>query len=148
MTARLLAVFAAAFLWAKMEEEIEGEHGWAESLPTWRIDNHPLLNLLMNGRPMTGYHLWAFSFIFFAFHLALIGAGSWSWRAECAALGSISLFWVLEDFIWFMVNPYFGWRRYRRQDVSWHRSWWLGLPADHWGLIAMSVIFLALSRRS
>ena len=39
----LLFVFVAALIFAKLEIEIEGPHGWAEKLPTWRIEHHFLL---------------------------------------------------------------------------------------------------------
>ena len=65
----LLFVVIAAALFAKIEIEIEGPHGWAEKLPTWRIENHFLLDWLFGGRSLTGYHVWAFAFVLFVFHL-------------------------------------------------------------------------------
>ena len=51
------------------EIQIEGPNGWATSLPTWRIEHHPLLDIFWGGRAMTGYHAWFFSFILLVFHL-------------------------------------------------------------------------------
>ena len=145
MIASLLAVVLAAFMWAKLEVEIEGKDGWAKNLPTWRLEKHVLLDIFLNGRALTGYHLWAFIFVCFMFHLPLVWMNRWTWPLESQILGCILLFWVLEDFFWFMVNPHYGWRRYRRQDIWWHRRWFCGLPADHWGLLLMSFLLLALS---
>jgi hypothetical protein len=57
------AVLALAYLFARVEVEIEGEAGWAANLPTWRIEEHLLLDIFWGGRALTGYHLWMFSFI-------------------------------------------------------------------------------------
>jgi hypothetical protein len=52
----LFWVFLPAFFFANVEIQIEGAHGWAASLPTWRIEKHQLLDIFCGGRPMTGYH--------------------------------------------------------------------------------------------
>jgi hypothetical protein len=59
----LVFVIVAAFLFAKIEIEIEGQHGWAENLPTWRIEDHFLLDWFFGGRSLTGYHTWTFVFV-------------------------------------------------------------------------------------
>ena len=44
-----------AFFFAKVEVHIEGPGGWAANLPTWRIEQHVLLDLFWGGRAMTGW---------------------------------------------------------------------------------------------
>jgi len=148
MTIHLIAVLVGAFLWAKLEVEIEGKHGWAKKLPTWRIEKHFLLDLFMGGRALTGYHAWAFTFVGFAFHLPMIWADYWSWALECEILGSLMLFWVAEDFLWFMLNPHYGWSRYRQQEIEWHPKWFWILPADHWAMIAFGLFLLSWAHYS
>ena len=145
MIGRLIAVPIAAFMWAKLEVEIEGKDGWAKNLPTWRINNHFLLDVFLGGRPLTGFHTWAFSFVFFAFHLPLLWMQTWSWPLEVQVIGSVMLFWVVEDFIWFIVNPHYGWKRYRQHDVTWHPKWFWLLPVDHWGMLVISLSLLVWS---
>ncbi len=43
-----------AFFFAEVEIQIEGGAGWATSLPTWRIEQHWLLDIFWGGRAMTG----------------------------------------------------------------------------------------------
>ena len=143
MIAHLASVFVGAFIWAKLEIEIEGKYGWATNLPTWRIKKHVLLDIFMGGRDLTGFHLWAFTFVAFAFHLPLLWAVHWTGPLECEILGSLLLFWVLEDFFWFMFNPHYGWRLYRKQQIAWHPKWFWILPVDHWGMIALGSFLLA-----
>lgn len=145
MIAWVAFILIAAFLWAKMEIEIEGPHGWAEKLPTWRVEKHLLLDLFYGGRPLTGYHVWAFSFVFFAFHLPFYWNAPWTWRNELRVIGAYDIFWVVEDFLWFVLNPHFGWRRFGRKEVWWHKRWLFGLPVDYWLLIALGAFFLSLS---
>ena len=73
----LFFVVVAAFLFAKIEIEIEGRHGWAENLPTWRVEHHFLLDWFFGGRSLTGYHTWTFIFVLFLFHLPFFWTGTW-----------------------------------------------------------------------
>jgi hypothetical protein len=111
LVATVCAVLALAYLFARVEVEIEGEAGWAANLPTWRIEEHLLLDIFWGGRALTGYHLWMFSFIGLVFHFPLFFMGQWSWQLEATIMASIMLFWIVEDYLWFVINPAFGWRR-------------------------------------
>ena len=125
-------VVLLGFFFAKLEIAIEGDAGWAANLPTWRIENHWLLDLFWGGREMTGYHAWAFSLVALFFHFPLVFSGDYTWPAEQRALACIMLFWVCEDFLWFVLNPAFGLHRFTKTQVSWHRHWWLGAPVEYW----------------
>ncbi len=69
------SILILGFFFAKLEIAIEGDAGWAENLPTWRIEGHWLLDLFWGGRVMTGYHAWAFSLVAFFFISHLSSAG-------------------------------------------------------------------------
>lgn len=140
----ILYIIGAAFFWAKMEIEIEGEHGWAANLPTWRIENHFLLDILYGGRPLTGYHFWAFTFMFGSFHLPFFWIGKWWWQGELRVIGGYYLFWILEDFLWFVLNPHFGWKKFSHENIWWHKKWLLGLPVDYWILTVVGLAFVFL----
>jgi hypothetical protein len=133
----LLAVF-----FAETEIQIEGASGWAASLPTWRIEKHWLLDLFWGGRAMTGYHAWVFPCVAMFFHFPFFMLQQWSWRLEARAVASIMLFWVCEDFLWFMLNPAYGLARFHPGGILWHQRWLAGLPADYWlGLVAAALLF-------
>jgi len=140
----LLFIPLAAFFWAKMEIEIEGRDGWAAKLPTWRVEKNFWLDVFLGGRPLTGYHCWAFAFVFLAFHLPFFWTGLWRWQAECHVLGAELVFWVIEDFLWFLLNPFYGWSRYRQKEIWWHQRWWLGLPIDYWIMTAAGLLLFIL----
>src|SRR3569623_98459 len=108
MAGILLSVAILGLFFAQVEIQIEGAAGWAANLPTWRIERHWLLDVFWGGRPMTGYHAWVFPFILLFFHFPLVFNGSYSWRAESRVIACTILFWVIEDFLWFLLNPGYG----------------------------------------
>jgi hypothetical protein len=140
----LLGVAVLALFFANVEIQIEGAHGWAASLPvTFRIDHHWLLDWFWGGRPMTGYHAWVFPFVILFFHLPMLMVARWTPRLEARALGCAMLFWIIEDALWFVMNPAFGWAGLRPGAPGepacawWHVHWFLGLPADYWTFTAV-----------
>jgi len=96
---------------------------------------------------MTGYHAWAFSLVALFFHFPLIFSGDYSWPAEQRALACIMLFWVSEDFLWFVLNPAFGLRRFAKTHAGWHRHWWLGAPIEYWIFTPLGLWWLIASYR-
>lgn len=145
----LLALIALlGLLFAKVEIQIEGGDGWAANLPTWRIEKHWLLDVFFGGRPLTGYHAWVLPFILLVFHLPFVLLWTWSWPLEARAIAAFMLFWIIEDLLWFLLNPAWGWRRFNRAEVRWHKHWLLGLPTDYWTFATASCILLWLGYRA
>ena len=137
-----------AVLFAQAEIQIEGARGWAASLPTWRVQNAPLLRAFFGGREITGYHVFVFSFMAAVFHLPLFLTLRWSWRLEARVLGSLSLFWLAEDFLWFVLNPAYGLARLNPAQVPWHPHWMLGVPVDYLVIPVVGVVLLGWSYAS
>lgn len=134
-------------LFAMVEIQIEGGQGWAAGLPTWRIEQHWLLDWFWGGRPMTGYHAWVFPFMLLVFHSPLIMLGLFSWRLEARCLGSVMLFWIVEDAFWFAFNPAYGWAALTPARAVWHKHWWLGLPSDYFLFGGVGMLLLGYSYR-
>ena len=132
MLVTIAFVMVLGFFFAKLEIAIEGDAGWASNLPTWRIEEHWLLDWLWGGRAMTGYHAWAFSLVALFFHFPLIFSGQPSWASEARALGCMIVFWITEDFLWFILNPAFGLSRFSKTHAHWHKNWIFGAPIEYW----------------
>jgi hypothetical protein len=143
----LAGIALLALVFAATEIQIEGAAGWAANLPTWRIERHPLLDLFWGSRPLTGYHAGIFLFMFLVFHLVFCLQARPSWRLEARVLGSLMVFWIVEDILWFALNPAFGFRRLNPIHAPWHRHWWLGVPADYILFTAAGVVLLQYSFR-
>jgi hypothetical protein len=129
-TALLLWIALLGTVFALAEIQIEGPAGWAANLPTWRLE-HSWLNIVWGDKTITGYHVWVFLFMALVFHLPLLAVGIWSWRLEARSLGGIMVFWIIEDFLWFMLNPAFGPACFNPQYIPWHKHWALGMPVDY-----------------
>jgi len=151
---RVLFLFAYALLFAAVEIEIEGPHGWAERLPTWfRITPAyaRLYGVFMRGKPLTGYHAMMFVLPLWSFHVGFVAGVPWSWAAEAGTLAAYMVWTVTWDLIWFILNPRFGWGRFRKGEVWWHGRTWMGrFPVDYYTAIVLSLAFAgsaSLTRR-
>jgi hypothetical protein len=102
---------------------------------------------------MTGYHAWVFPFVMLSFHLPMLFVGRWTPKLEARALASTMLFWIIEDALWFVCNPAFGWQGLRPGAVGesgcawWHIHWFLGLPSDYWVFSVVGSLLLWWSFR-
>jgi hypothetical protein len=126
-----LILTAAVF--AQLEIQIEGPNGWAAHLPTWRIQNR-WTRLFYGSRPLTGYHLWMLIFVLAMVHAPVaLKPAIFSGGLELRIISFYILFFLVEDFLWFVLNPAFGIRRFRREHIWWHApSWWWVMPRDYW----------------
>ncbi len=131
-----------ALLLALLEIEIEGAHGWAEKLPTWRW-GPPWYLRLTNGKPMTGYHASLLSLILLFLHGPLLDG--FSWEREARVLSVFFQLAVVWDFLWFVLNPAYGTPRFKPGQVAWFRSWIGPAPADYYGGLSLSLLLGAVS---
>ena len=126
------AVFVVVYatLFAMLEIEIEGPHGWAKNLPTKPVIGkytgyHCIMNVMV---PLTLlYFMWP-------------KYGFWT------ALFFIVGWFLVEDFSWFALNPAYTVSKYSKKYISWHGDCWpLGIPLHNYigvGLMVFS-IFMA-----
>ncbi len=125
-------VFVVGLVLAHLEIQIEGKDGWAAKLPTWRW--HPA----WMARPITGYLVCMTIFLLLVLHLPILYTG-FTAALEGEVLAFFFLLTVFWDFQWFVWNPHFGVRGFRRGNVWWYRTWWGPLPADYFFGLAISV---------
>lgn len=135
-------LFALCHILARVEIHIEGAHGWAVNLPTWRWGPEWWLNMT-NGKELTGYHVWLTLFLIGMFHLPLAFAGfSLALWAKCAS--SYMMVTAAWDLQWFVWNPAWGFAALRARDVPWFRRKVLGLPVDYFAGYGVSGVLTAL----
>jgi hypothetical protein len=147
---RVLFLFGYALLFALAEIEIEGEHGWAERLPTWFRVTTPgarLFGFFLGGKPLTGYHLVMFALPLWSFHIGFVGGAPWSWAAEATTLAAYFVWLATWDLLWFLLNPRYGWARFRKGEIWWHSRTWIGrFPIDYWAALVTSFALAASAR--
>jgi hypothetical protein len=134
------SLLTLAFLFAKVEIHIEGPSGWAKSLPTWRKENR-WSRWLYSSRPFTGYHSYLQAFVLVFTHLPFeLSLTLFSWHAEARIMSLFILFWVVEDFLWFVLNPAFSLKKFRPEYIWWHKpTWWWIAPRDYWVFIPVGL---------
>lgn len=146
---RTLLLFAWAFGLAGIEIEIEGGYGWAERLPTWfkkRGTVGRVYGLVMGGRPLTGYHVYAFTIPMLILHLPFVMGVEWTLAGELRAIATYFALAVVWDYLWFVLNPAYTVRRFRKGNVWWFDVPWLWrFPLDYYAGIAVSVGLAALA---
>ena len=127
--------FLIALILALLEIQIEGPHGWAEKLPTWRWDGPAVRRWF--GKPVTGYHVCLVTLILLFLHVPQLHGGSWKREADLLAM--FFLLTVTWDFLWFACNRHFGVGRFRKGQIWWFPAWTLGVPRPYLLAIALSL---------
>ena len=125
-----------ATLWAWMEVEMEGKHGWAVNLPTacafygW-----------------TWYHVSMNVIVLTVMYYSLRFANFGRKHYQCMYyVLYVAAWFVVEDFAWFMINPHYGIRKYRQRDIFWHASktWVLGTFVENWLVLLAWIIMIGV----
>jgi hypothetical protein len=137
----LLVMAVVLALW---EIQIEGKNGWAGNLPCWRIEKGWLVKL-WGGRPFTGYHFFLNFFMLLFVHMPLFFT-VWNLRLESLLLGFFVGIWLIEDFLWFVLNPNYGLKNFRKEKIWWHKIWWGPVPSCYWWGLAMAGTLIYLGR--
>ena len=135
MTFWVLVVLVSILL-AKVEIQIEGKDGYAKNLPvTWRA-NRRWVKRFFTG---TSYHFYQGLFLLSLVHLPFV-IGDWTVAGELLVLSFLAFVTVLEDFLWFVLNPAYGIRKYRKACVPWFGHWYLGVPEWYWVYLPIGIL--------
>ena len=135
--------FFVAMVFAAVEIEVEGKHGWAEKSATWFRTKGlaaKIYGVFMGGKPLTGYHLFMFFLPLLVFHSHFAMGVPWSFARELLVFAMYFAWLPTWDFLWFVLNPEYGVKKFKKQNVWWHaRSHWLFnvTPLDYlfgWGI--------------
>lgn len=136
-------VVAIALILAILEIQIEGKHGWAEKLPCWQRKDGWFVKIILGGRPLTGYHLAIFLFLMAVFHFVFFLI-PWNFQAELFILGLLLELILLGDFFWFVLNPHFGLKKFKKDEIWWHKKWLGPVPSLYIYLAIAATILIYL----
>ncbi|HWB56360.1 MAG TPA: hypothetical protein VG479_05435 [Gaiellaceae bacterium] len=146
---RTLLLYAWAFGLAGIEIEIEGGYGWAERLPTWFLKRGTVgrvYGVAMGRRPLTGYHVYAFTIPLILLHYPYVDGVDWTLAGELRTLATFFALAVVWDYLWFVLNPAYTVRRFERGKVWWFEVPWLWrFPLDYYSGIGLSIALAGLS---
>ena len=141
----LAFVISISVIVALLEVQIEGKNGWAKNLPTWRVDNRFITFILGPYHPLTGYHLFLNILVIYFFHFPFFVGLIWTAAFELKILSFYLLFWVIEDFLWFVLNPNFGVKKFKKGEIPWHTRWFLGIPYTYYRFLILCILLYLLS---
>jgi hypothetical protein len=140
---RTLLPWFWAFGLAGIEIEIEGGYGWAERLPTWyrkRARPYRIFGAFMGHRPLTGYHVFAFTIPLLLLHLPFVAGVDWTLEEELLAIATYFVLAVVWDYLWFVLNPAYTIHRFGRGRVWWFEVPWIWrFPLDYYVSIGVSI---------
>lgn len=119
-----------AILYSALEIEIEGPYGWAKKLPTVKMFN----------TRFTGYHILMNITVIMSIAYAIIPR-----KGLLYGIFFIIAWFLIEDFCWFVLNPYYGINKYYKENISWHEGPWpLGIPIHNYIGISLMLIIIAI----
>jgi len=110
----VLAFIVMAFL----EKTIEGPNSWGRKTYGWRYIVSKKLRLTL-----TEYHLFFWIFLILLFSLPLII--NYSNKLLGILISAFCIGFIIEDFLYFIVNPYFGIKKFNKKQANWYP--WIGL---------------------
>ncbi len=156
-----LAVLLPAVVIARQEIAIEGPFGWSALTFTRRFPtNHWFSKLyrFYTGKDKwaTEYHLtsnaiWLFMyflcFLYIPYYSKLAGFSSSSallGTAVLAIASFVELCWV-EDYIWFLIHPYYGPDRHTLEYVPWFTNYKAGIPVGYWMGMTTTVMIMGIA---
>ena len=146
---RTLLLFAWAFGLAGIEIEIEGGYGWAQRLPTWFLKRGVVgraYGVVMGHRPLTGYHIFAFAIPVIVLHFPFVMGAEWSLAAELRTIATFFAIAVVWDYLWFVLNPAYTVRRFKKGAVWWFEVPWIWrFPLDYYTGIGLSILLAGLA---
>ena len=100
----------------------------------------------MGQRPLTGYHVYAFTIPLLILHLPYVMGVDWTLAGELRTIATYFVLAVVWDYLWFVLNPAYTVRRFRRgQRVVVRGPVDLALPAR---LLPRRRLSIAPRRRS
>lgn len=137
-----ICYYFIAILIAGMEVEIEGKFGWMEKMPTpYIVTGWPakIWSFFQGGRPLTIYHLYIMMLALLISHMPFVGiifygGIEWSMARELTTLAIFFVWIVTWDFAWFVLNPYYGVKNFKKYKIWWHsKNPWIGglFPLDY-----------------
>ena len=87
----------------------------------------------MGRRPLTGYHVYAFTIPLLVLHLPFVAGVDWTLAGELRTIATYFALAVVWDYLWFVLNPAYTVRRFERGKVWWFEVPWIWrFPLDYY----------------
>ena len=124
----IIGIFIAIAFW---EAYIEGSGGWAANQVGWRIP----FKVGFLSRPLDAYHFWSWLVMIPMFLMLPFVMFGWNAHLFWLIVMGFLIGTVIEDYLWFVVNPAFPLKHFKPAFVWWH--YWIG-----WGKFRVPEIYV------
>jgi len=155
------AIIIPTIIIALQEQQIEGLFGWSSLTFTKRWATNTFFSKIYRGiagkdKWATGYHLmsntiWILIFVISLLYIPLFSkfAGIRNGNAflstiAIATFSCIQLMWV-EDYVWFLLHPYYGPERHTPEYVPWFQNFKGGIPSTYWVSMVAGLVTTAIT---
>lgn len=154
--------FLLALFFAATYATLEGNKPWATNLNPWRPDPSlswvKMLYWVPNlGRSVNGFDTFGITLLCF-FGLLLVPIWEWAHNRsmELSEFLELTVYFaaicVIEDWVWYAINPYFGFAKFAPAYTSgMYSAWLLGFPSQYWEgfflALLLSVFAFTLKRQ-
>jgi len=127
-----LYIMIYAILFSLLEIEMEGKYGWAENMPTPKF-------------------FYSFTLYHTIMNIIVILTLTYSLHFNSKPLEIIfyiMAWFLIEDTMWFMLNPHYTIKGYKRENIWWQgkQEWYFGMPAQNYIGLAVMVVLAFLNK--
>ena len=126
----------SGLIYSLIEIEIEGPNGWCEKLPTCNF-------VKLGSKNMILYHIYMLIYLTITYiSMYTFTYNSISIENVCNVVSNISLFLMVEDVLWFSLNPYYTIGKYTKEDITWHSNqpWIFSVPLDNYIILTLHIL--------
>lgn len=123
------------FFWAMWESAAEGPNGGGAKFYGFRFR-------IKGVTVTTRYNLFVILAMIPTFLLAIWVASAFDPKMGKLLLGTYPIMIVAEDFLWFLVNPFFGYRNFIPQRATWALGPWVNFGPIHFPFLYIPPLWL------
>lgn len=143
-----LFIYLYGLLWALVMASAEGPIGWGTQAHQWKIQsNHwlaKIFKIINGGRPLHLLPMFAVTTFIISFLFLPLWNYAHGLPFTLINWGELITYSVIfiwaEDFYWFLVNPYYGLSKFKKEFIPWHPNWFFRIPTDY--LIALLIVII------
>ncbi|MBU1446200.1 hypothetical protein KKD70_02980 [Patescibacteria group bacterium] len=137
--AKYIYFFVIAFALIVIENKLEVKYKFAKKIHNLRIKSR-FTSFVFGGKEISGYFIFVMIGLFLFLHIPFLITASWSIGAESEIFAVLLLAGIFWDFLWVVLNPYYGVRKFNQKHLYWYEAWVAGIPVEYartFGLAAM-----------
>ncbi len=128
--AKYVYFFVIAFALIIIENRLEAKYAFAKKIHKFRIKSK-FLSFVFGGKELNGYFIGVMIGLFLFLHIPFLITASWSIGAESEIFAVLILMAIFWDFLWVILNPYYGTAKFNKKYLYWYEDFIVGIPIEY-----------------